>query len=97
MMHQFISSSYFLTGVGMGIFIPLFITLLVAVLVLKGYSLWYSARAGQKWWFLAILVINTLGILEIVYLIFFNPQKHTEKNTLPADTDTQHDSSSPVA
>jgi len=81
----------------MGIFIPLFITLLVAVLVLKGYSLWYSARAGQKWWFLAILVINTLGVLEIIYLIFFNPQKHIEKITPPADTGTQHDSSTPVA
>jgi hypothetical protein len=34
----------------------------------KGLALWHSARRGQYWWFLILLVVNTLGILEIVYL-----------------------------
>ena len=37
----------------------------------KGLALWHSARRGEYWWFLAILFINTLGILEIIYLFAF--------------------------
>lgn len=36
----------------------------------KGLALWRSAGLQQKWWFIAFLIINTLGILEIVYLFF---------------------------
>jgi hypothetical protein len=39
-------------------------------IVWKGIALWHSARRGEKWWFVALLVINTLGILEIIYLVF---------------------------
>ena len=65
-----------------GIFTLLFL-MVIFVIVLKGYSLWCAARAGQKWWFIALLVLNTLGILEVVYLIWFRPknegvQKHKE-------------------
>ncbi len=34
----------------------------------KGLALWHSARRGKPWWFLVLLVVNTAGILEIVYL-----------------------------
>ena len=36
----------------------------------KGVALWKSARLHQKYWFITILFINTLGILEIIYLLF---------------------------
>ena len=39
-------------------------------LLWKGLALWKAAGLGQKYWFLAILLINTLGILEIIYLFF---------------------------
>ncbi|HUX81006.1 MAG TPA: DUF5652 family protein [Candidatus Paceibacterota bacterium] len=55
----------------MGLFFPFFVIAFLWTLVLKGYALWYAARGNQKWWFLALLIINTLGILEIVYLIWF--------------------------
>lgn len=41
--------------------------------VLKGFALWYAAKNEQRGWFIALLVINTLGILEIIYLIWFRP------------------------
>ncbi len=44
-------------------------------IVWKGLSLWRSAQLKQKNWFIAILVLNTLGILEIVYLFFFAKKK----------------------
>ncbi len=34
----------------------------------KGYSLWLSARRGEKWWFIALLILNTVGIFEIFYI-----------------------------
>ena len=34
----------------------------------KGLALWHSAQRGQYWWFVVLLLINTIGILEIVYL-----------------------------
>ena len=38
-------------------------------IVLKVYALWTSARRGEKWWFIALLVVNTMGILELFYLL----------------------------
>jgi hypothetical protein len=43
----------------------------------KGLALWRSARGNQRYWFIALLVINTLGLLEIVYLIAFAKDKLT--------------------
>ena len=34
----------------------------------KGLALWHSARRAQPWWFVILLFVNTLGILEIIYL-----------------------------
>ena len=42
------------------------------VLVWKGIALWKAARHNQKWWFIALLVINTLGLLEILYIFIFS-------------------------
>ena len=42
--------------------------------LLSGIDEWYAARGGQKYWFVAILIVNTLGILEIIYLIWFRPR-----------------------
>lgn len=41
----------------------------------KGVALWKAARAQQKWWFIALLVINTMAILEILYIFVFSKMK----------------------
>ncbi len=41
----------------------------------KGVALWKSARNGQLGWFIALLLLNTLAILEIVYIFFFQKKK----------------------
>ncbi len=43
--------------------------LLVWSIFWKGLSLWRSARMNHKGWFIALLIINTLGIFEIIYII----------------------------
>jgi hypothetical protein len=49
------------------------IILLIALWTIpwKGVALWYAARENQKWWFIALLVLNTLAILEILYIFGF--------------------------
>ncbi len=44
----------------------------------KGWSLWRAARRGEKGWFVALLVINTLGILEILYLFVFSKKEGSQ-------------------
>lgn len=41
----------------------------------KGLALWKSARNDERYWFVALLVINTMGILEILYLFVFAKTK----------------------
>jgi hypothetical protein len=54
------------------------------VLPWKGVALWKSARAQQQWWFIVLLLVNTLGILEIIYIFFFAPTMGKKKGfTLP--------------
>lgn len=40
-------------------------------LIWKGIALWYSAQRKQKNWFIAILVVNSMGILPIIYLLMY--------------------------
>jgi methionyl-tRNA synthetase len=41
----------------------------------KGAALWRSARRGHAGWFIVFLIINTLGILEILYLFIFSRKR----------------------
>jgi len=41
----------------------------------KGLALWRCANLKQRNWFIGILILNTLGILEIAYLFFFAKNK----------------------
>jgi len=44
-------------------------------LVWKGLALWRAGRNGQPVWFIFLLVLNTAGILPIIYLIFFSKKE----------------------
>ncbi|OGH15351.1 MAG: hypothetical protein A3G66_02055 [Candidatus Levybacteria bacterium RIFCSPLOWO2_12_FULL_39_17] len=48
-------------------------------LIWKGLALWRTANLSQRNWFIAILVLNTLGILEIIYLFRFAEKRLTLK------------------
>lgn len=45
-----------------------FIAIMAWSLVWKGLALWRSAQRGGKIWFVIFLLVNTVGILEIIYL-----------------------------
>ncbi len=63
----------------------LFFALIIWSMIWKGISLWKAARVGSKHWFIALLVINTLGILEILYIFVFSKKQkqcacHSQKS-----------------
>lgn len=41
----------------------------------KGLALWKSARLGHKKWFVVLLIVNTIGILDILYIYIFSEKK----------------------
>lgn len=43
----------------------------------KGLALWKAAGLKQRNWFVGLLVLNTIGILDIAYLFFFAKKKMT--------------------
>ena len=57
--------------------------LLIIVLVVwdiywRAHALWLSAKKSEKGWFIALLIINSLGVLPIYYLYknnFFNKRR----------------------
>lgn len=52
-------------------FMALFAFLVLWELIWKGIALWKAARESQKFWFIAILILNTVGILPILYIFLF--------------------------
>jgi len=50
----------------------LYFLVLFWTLVWKGIALWKAASKKQLIWFVLILIINTLGIFEIIYIFFLN-------------------------
>lgn len=71
MMNNFGDGNFFGLGlvsfIGIGIFM---LILYIVIIALKGYALWNAAKRGDKWWFIILLIINTFGILELIYLYF---------------------------
>lgn len=54
------------------------ILLLLWTLPWKGYALWLAARTDSPWWFIALLIVNTAAILDIIY-IFAVGRPHLKK------------------
>lgn len=54
---------------------PIFYLLIAWLVVWKGIALWHAASNKQLIWYIALFIINTAGILEIIYLIFFKKRK----------------------
>ncbi|OGZ84947.1 MAG: hypothetical protein A2599_03260 [Candidatus Staskawiczbacteria bacterium RIFOXYD1_FULL_39_28] len=55
--------------------LTLFVLLSIWALIWKGIALWKAARNNSKPWFVALLIVNTVGILEIIYIFFLSDKK----------------------
>ncbi|HNZ86599.1 MAG TPA: DUF5652 family protein [bacterium] len=49
----------------------------------KGVALWKSAQKQQKTWFIVLMLLNTIGVLEILYIFVFSKIKKQETNSTP--------------
>lgn len=56
----------------------LMLLMLIWTLPWKGFALWKAARNSHKKWFVVLFLLNTVGILEIIYIFFFS-KKETPK------------------
>jgi methionyl-tRNA synthetase len=66
---------------------PVIIALaLVWSLVWKGIALWKASQLSHKKWFIVIFLINTFGILEIIYLYFVARKYTVETEYIEKDT-----------
>ena len=59
---------------------PLWMNLAIVLILLwtlpwKGIALWRAAGNKHLWWFVAIFLVNTLAILEIIYIFAFSKKK----------------------
>ncbi len=71
---------FWIRGMDGGRFLlPVFIPAVIWSLIWKGLALYRSARNEQKGWFIVLLVLNTMGILEILYLLLFSNLQPAKK------------------
>ena len=84
MMNQFLNfgGGMFLGGMGAWFFL-----LIVWSLVWKGLALWKAAREGSKVWFVVLLILNTAGILDILYLYVFSVKDQLKEIKKDSNTD----------
>jgi hypothetical protein len=64
----------------MGNNVPLLIIIIITLWTLfwKGYAVWTAAKNNHKGWFVAVLVLNTFGIIEIIYLFAIAKKKWSD-------------------
>jgi len=65
------------TQLGMNLW--LFYIIIIWSLVWKAIALWKSARNSHKIWFIVMIVLNTVGILPILYIFIFSKMKRKGK------------------
>jgi predicted membrane protein len=63
-------------------FVWLFVLILIWSYAWKLLALWKSARRHSVVWFIVLALINTVGILEILYIFVFSEMKLTPKKKI---------------
>lgn len=58
----------------------LLILIFLWMLPWKGVALWKAATRGEKKWFIAMLILNTFAVLEILYIFIFSKDKDSKKH-----------------
>lgn len=55
---------------------------LIWALIWKGLALWKAATKKQFIWFVLLLILNTVGLFEIIYIFFLNQWDLDDGKTL---------------
>jgi hypothetical protein len=54
---------------------PWIVPLLIWSLICKGFALWRAAMNKSKTWFVVLLIVNTFGILDLIYFFLLSEKK----------------------
>ncbi len=65
----------------------LFYLFLAWSLFWKGIALWKAARNNHRYWFLALLILNFGGVLEILYVFVFSKRKKEDQQKVSQETE----------
>ena len=66
-------------GINYGLAILLVGVILIWTLVWKLSGMWKAAKKGSVFWFIILAVVNTIGILPILYIYVFSKMKLGKK------------------
>ncbi len=66
----------------MSVIIAVIVIVSLFDMILRGIALWKAGNHRQLGWFIALFILNTAGILPIIYLLFFQKRK-TEAKEAP--------------
>ena len=61
-----------MSAVGVG---TLLAVLIIWTLAWKGMAMWKAAHRGSKVWFILLLLVNTVGILDIIYIYLVDKKR----------------------
>jgi len=67
MLEELIANQYFLGA------------LIIWTMIWKGLALWKAGNLKEKYWFIALFILNTAGILPIIYLFMRSKDKLLKK------------------
>ena len=81
-MDSFIQDLVLNRGVQTPVTAALLVILVAWSFIWKGFALWHSAKVDEKYWFVAILLLNTVGIAEIAYLFYFSKKRQDLNNLI---------------
>ncbi|VVB83089.1 Uncharacterised protein [uncultured archaeon] len=64
---------------------PWAFTILILIMiwssVWKLFALWTAARKNSVVWFVVLALVNTVGILEILYIFVFSKMKQSQRSS----------------
>lgn len=60
--------------------IPMWVyPILIWTIIWKAVASWKAARKGHLLWFVVFFIVNTAGILPMIYIFFFQNMKFVKK------------------
>jgi len=66
------------------------LTIAIWTLVWKGLALWKSSKKNHLTWFVILLIVNTVGILEILYIYVFSKMGKRKSHPTPNHSKPTH-------
>ena len=73
-----------LIGISTAIVAFLFVVISVWEAVWTGLAMWKAAKRNDRLWFVVFLIVNILGILEIIYLIITRKKASKSPKEMPS-------------